>query len=979
MRKGLTILSAALMIVALVAATVIGATPTGAVAASSARVVSELAPQSAAVETPEAPIGPVAAPDKLIAGQKPGAYYLDYGGTVVNPNQYPVQGAMRMFGWSALQSGASTYNWAELDNWIAQRHALGLSTGVFISTYDGKKDGDIRSTPDFVIQKAGAMITMPPTYTTGLGGTGSTRSGFSDYYQYQNGNFESSWHPTAWDMAGDAQVVNASSIGGSWAGRLGGADNSTGSLTRYAARIPAMPPEATGVRMELQFTTNVQTADPNVNADHLYVELLNGANNALLAQLADITNSSGVNNTWVVNAPIDLNSWMAQTLKVRFRSTTDGSTPTTFYVDDVQLRVRLIIPRYWSTAYKDAYRTFVTALGTHLKNDSRVDFVAIGTGLHGETQPSNEDEKNYLWEFENLRSTADATHPGWVETANEITNMYVQAFSQSTVLAKNLILQYAPFYKAASERKAMTDHAVGRNVGLSYNGLLPDWVQSYTNTGVGSFDPMVTNNRYNFVPMAWETYTYMLCTPVFTYWSLFSALDKHADYLRIGDDLLQGSQGAENAVFFQWAKDYWGKTTQTTNSVWSVMREHRNPTPYCHARTTPTYTYKGTDGKTYVWPSSQGSTWPQLGNYNFWLYQDDAIAGGKTIPETNDKGADSRYARDPVTQAAWNQAGLGNCPTSNSYASFYPANYPCNNQPYNPDLPALGSDATNYYSPSGWVGSGKEAWVVRRTDQDTGNPYMWFRIDPQYIDGSKTYSVTISIKYFDIGTDTWSLRYDSSSGDKTAGTITKTNTKQLKVATFNLSDGKFAKRMASNQADFVIDSKNDGNEWIHMVDVAKKAAFDQETPTPTPSNTPTVTPTPSATPTATPTTGVVEGYAFWDKNGNGMKDPDDPGTEGAVIVLKQGGAEMYTATSGPDGKYRFGAVTPGQYFLSEKTPPPGYLANPLIVLVAVVANQTFDQIHFGHQQGPTSTPTTTPTPGPKTVFLPLILREYLVP
>ena len=51
------------------------------------------------METPEAPIGPVAAPDRLVAGQKPGAYYLDYGGTVVNPNQYPVQGAMRMFGW----------------------------------------------------------------------------------------------------------------------------------------------------------------------------------------------------------------------------------------------------------------------------------------------------------------------------------------------------------------------------------------------------------------------------------------------------------------------------------------------------------------------------------------------------------------------------------------------------------------------------------------------------------------------------------------------------------------------------------------------------------------------------------------------------------------------------------------------------------------------------------------------------------------
>ena len=124
---------------------------------------------------------------------------------------------------------------------------------------------------------------------------------------------------------------------------------------------------------------------------------------------------------------------------------------------------------------------------------------------------------------------------------------------------------------------------------------------------------------------------------------------------------------------------------------------------------------------------------------------------------------------------------------------------------------------------------------------------------------------------------------------------------------------------------------------------------------------------------------MVEGYAFWDKNGNGMKDPDDPGTEGAVIVLKQGGAEIYSATSGSRWQVSLRAVTPGQYFLSEKTPPPGYLANPLVVLVAVRANQTFDQIHFGHQQGPTSTPTATPTPGPRHIFLPLVLRDFPTP
>ena len=225
-----------------------------------------------------------------------------------------------------------------------------------------------------------------------------------------------------------------------------------------------------------------------------------------------------------------------------------------------------------------------------------------------------------------------------------------------------------------------------------------------------------------------------------------------------------------------------------------------------------------------------------MGNYNFWLYQDDAIAGGKTVPETNDKGADSRYARDPVTGAAWTKPAWATAPPRNSYASLYPANYPCNNQPYNADLPALGSNATNYYDP--------ERLGRRRQRSLGGAPHRSGHRQPLHVVQDRPaihrrqpdYSVTISVKYFDIGADTWSLRYDSASGvrgARLAGTITKTNTKQLKVATFNISDGKFAKRLASNQADFVIDSNNDGNEWIHMVDVAKKAAFDPPTPTPT--------------------------------------------------------------------------------------------------------------------------------------------------
>jgi len=688
--------------------------------------------------------------------------------------------------------------------------------------------------------------------------------------------------------------------------------------------------------------------------------------------------------TWVTQAPINLNSYVGRTLKVRFRATTDATTPTTFYVDNVRLNVRLIIPKYWSSAYQNAYSNFVSKLGERYKSDNRVDFVSIGTGLHGETQPCNDEEKGYMKNVIGLTSTQ------WVNTANAITDMYVSAFSTGYVLRKNLVLQYAPSYLTAYERRDMTNYAAARGVGLSYNGLLPDWAGALTNDGWGAYDPMVAGGRYNYVPIAWETYTYMLCTPVFSYWSLFSGLDKHADYLRVGDDLLrEWSYSLGRYVptvhypFFEWSKPFWGATPQTTDSVWTVMREHRNPTPYCHLTNYPTY----------VDQSSGFSTWPQLGNYNFWLYQEDGIEGGRTVVETNDKGADSRYAKNPVNGQPWPAAGLGNCPTNNSYASMYGPNYPCFSTPYNPDLPSLtGSSATNYYAPHSWTGDGKEAWVVRRTDQATSNPYMYFVIDSQYIDGSQTYLAEITVKFFHIGTDTWTLKYDSISGEKVAGTVTKNGSGQVDTKKFIISDAKFAKRLTGG-ADFFIDSRsttgvNDGNEWVHMVDVKKLDSIDEPTATPTATATATATHTPTVTPTATPSTGAVSGVAYYDQNGNRVRDAGEPGLAGAEIVLLRGFTtiEDYAATSGPDGSFTLANVAPGSYTLKEKTPPAGYLLSGFTIYFSLAANQTLTFDMF-HDPAPTPTPTATatatltPTPTatatPSATATPVLFHEYL--
>ncbi len=161
---------------------------------------------------------------------------------------------------------------------------------------------------------------------------------------------------------------------------------------------------------------------------------------------------------------------------------------------------------------------------------------------------------------------------------------------------------------------------------------------------------------------------------------------------------------------------------------------------------------------------------PQWGNFTFGLRQDDSIPGGRTVAETND----SR-----VTSPTYNRA--------------------------------LSAD--------------KESWITRRTDYGTGNPYMWFRIDDAYAYNISAQAM-ITVTYFDLGTDTWSLRYDSVTGEREAipvgsndALVRKDDRHTWRKATFLLADARFANGLTGG-SDFRIDCRSDGDEWIHFVEVS---------------------------------------------------------------------------------------------------------------------------------------------------------------
>lgn len=127
--------------------------------------------------------------------------------------------------------------------------------------------------------------------------------------------------------------------------------------------------------------------------------------------------------------------------------------------------------------------------------------------------------------------------------------------------------------------------------------------------------------------------------------------------------------------------------------------------------------------------------------------------------------------------------------------------------------------------------SAKEGRFTRRTNQGTGNPYMYFDIDNGYLFDA-TQSVTVTVTYFDWNNDRWELLYDSHSGEKAATPVgsanpwvQKGNDYVWKQAIFVIHDGRFSDGLSA-YTDFRIDSRSptgssDGDEYIHTVHVQK--------------------------------------------------------------------------------------------------------------------------------------------------------------
>ncbi|NOZ72564.1 MAG: hypothetical protein GXP38_11755 [Chloroflexi bacterium] len=662
---------------------------------------------------------------------------------------------------------------------------------------------------------------------------------------------------------------------------------------------------------------------------------------------------------------------------------------------------------YMHPYYRAQYSEFIHALADHLLNSpyrSKIAWIATGVGMDGENRAAdNRDtvgrDEDYL--FSPISSGgAGWTLYDWEGYVKWVIDEYTDAFYDGSGFPRiQVITQNSPHPGVNGgplTRRAIAQYAATNRVGITVNNMRSDFntVEKCDHPDpnkwcTGMYDQA---RQYNdTIPIGFESYGYMMNTENEFYWSVARSFDFPGDYFRLSS-FWDYADSENRRLVAQWAKKYFGTGFRPGESeppsIWSMMREHRNP---CIS------------GGMYTDPCTD---WPHNGNYEFNLTQLHlSDQGGVTIPVTDDPRIHNTgwpgvmdkpwyYNPDPFSQALYD-AGL-----------------------------------LKYYGDRGNQIDLDPGMVARRSDQASGNYRFIFDAADAYFTRSgapaeSTFKVIINVTYLDYGTDQWSLIYDSVTGPKPAllyaindwdlpnglalagglpstgkvpydpnnptTWVQKTGTGKWKVATFKIDDGDFNNLLVDQKADFFIDTRdvnglNDGDEYIHFVDVQKVAEFIEVTPTPTPTvaptdtPTPTNTPTPTATPiptntptpaptaTPTPTTGRISGKVYVDNNGNSQYDEGE-GLEGAILTLSVAGDA--TTTSGADGSYLFSDVQPGSYLLSE-TPPQGYgEAKPVSSLLVPVSANTAFTWDFRHDPLPTATPTPTSQPS---LYLPLIQK-----
>jgi Leucine-rich repeat (LRR) protein len=268
------------------------------------------------------------------------------------------------------------------------------------------------------------------------------------------------------------------------------------------------------------------------------------------------------------------------------------------------------IPMYWAQPYLTHFEAFIRAAAERYRDDPRVAWVEVSTGIYGEAMPA----EAYAQGVKECLQAAGLNSTRWVETMNRIVDIYQRHWHDTP-----LVTQYAPWYLERPERRQHTDYAGSVGVGMKHNRIQVDQDDQVVRSDstdlsnyvcrTGQYDPML--QFAGQTPIAWEGEDIYFPTSGDLLWGLLNALDKHPTYMLLGKRKLQTTDPFEQWVM-RLADRYTGVTVADTPGVWTALRE---PTP--------------------TNPDGSSRWYPQRGNFQFWLRQDDNAPGGRTVAEWN--------------------------------------------------------------------------------------------------------------------------------------------------------------------------------------------------------------------------------------------------------------------------------------------------------------------------------------------------------
>jgi hypothetical protein len=110
---------------------------------------------------------------------------------------------------------------------------------------------------------------------------------------------------------------------------------------------------------------------------------------------------------------------------------------------------------------------------------------------------------------------------------------------------------------------------------------------------------------------------------------------------------------------------------------------------------------------------------------------------------------------------------------------------------------------------------------ARGFENSNGRNRMYFDLDDNFISTKAKETITLKIIYLDKGTGKFSVRYNSSSDtDKTAISITKSNSGRWVSKSITIADGAFANKGPRN-SDFSLVNEDNEDDVFHMIEIMK--------------------------------------------------------------------------------------------------------------------------------------------------------------